>query len=155
MRSPATQLLDAACVRYEVTEYEPPRDAGYGAGLVTLLGLDPDTVGKTLVARLHDDRFVLAVVPVSSELDLKALAALAGAKRAALARPADAERLTGSVLGGISPLGSRRPLAVFVDELLAALDTVHVSGGRRGLELSLAPNDLIALTSAVVGPIAT
>ena len=119
------------------------------------LGFDPETVGKTLVVRLHDGQFVLAVVPVSSELDLKALATLAGTKRAALADPAEAERLTGSPVGGISPLGARRRLRVLVDETLAGLDVVHVSGGRRGLEVSLAPRDLLDVTGATVGPIAT
>jgi Cys-tRNA(Pro)/Cys-tRNA(Cys) deacylase len=122
---------------------------------VHALGLDPDTVGKTLVAVLDDGRHVLAVVPVSATLDLKALARLAGAKRAAMAERAEAERLTGSPIGGISPLGSRRPLPVFVDELLAVADEVHVSGGRRGLELSLAPADLVRVAEAVVGPIAS
>jgi Cys-tRNA(Pro)/Cys-tRNA(Cys) deacylase len=122
---------------------------------VHALGLDPDTVGKTLVAVLDDGRHVLAVVPVSATLDLKALARVAGSKRAAMAEPHEAERLTGSVVGGISPLGSRRPLPVYVDELLTVDGEVHVSGGRRGLELSLAPADLVRAAGAVVGPIAT
>jgi Cys-tRNA(Pro)/Cys-tRNA(Cys) deacylase len=122
---------------------------------VHALGLDPDTVGKTLVAVLDDGRHVLAVVPVSATLDLKALARVAGSKRAVMAEPHEAERLTGSVVGGISPLGSRRPLPVYVDELLTVDGEVHVSGGRRGLELSLAPADLVRAAGAVVGPIAT
>lgn len=155
MQTPATAALDAAEVDYRTTEYEPPADGGYGDALVEALGLDPDTVGKTLVAALDDGRHVLAVVPVSASLDLKGLARLAGAKRAAMAEAREAERLTGSVVGGISPLGSRRPLPVFVDELLAVADEVHVSGGRRGLELSLAPADLVRAAGATVGPIAT
>ena len=154
MQTPATAALDAAGVAYRVTEYAVP-DGGYGEALVHALDLDPDTVGKTLVATLDEDRHVLAVVPVSASLDLKALARLAGAKRAAMAEPRVAERLTGSVVGGISPLGPRRPLPVFVDELLALADEVHVSGGRRGLELSMAPADLVRAASATVGPIAT
>ena len=154
-QTPATVALDAAGVAYRTTEYEGPDEGGYGDALVQALGLDPDTVGKTLVAVLDDGRHVLAVVPVSATLDLKALARLAGARRAAMAEPRHAERLTGSVVGGISPLGSRRPLPVFVDELLTVDDEVHVSGGRRGLELSLAPADLVRATDAVVGPIAT
>lgn len=155
MQTPATAALDAAGVAYRTTEYEPPDERGYGDALVQALGLDPDTVGKTLVAALDDGRHVLAVVPVSATLDLKALARLAGAKRAAMADAREAERLTGSVVGGISPLGPRRPLPVFVDELLTVDDEVHVSGGRRGLELSLAPNDLVRAADAIVGPIAT
>lgn len=154
MQTPATAALEAAGVDHRTTEYEPPAGGGYGDALVAMLGLDPDTVGKTLVATLDDGRHVLAVVPVSTTLDLKALARLAGAKRAAMAEPAVAERLTGSVVGGISPLGSRRPLPVFVDELLTVVDEVHVSGGRRGLELSLAPDELVRVAGATVGPIA-
>lgn len=153
MRTPATATLDAAGVTYRATEYDVPA-GGYGDAVVDALGLDPDTVGKTLVAALDDGRHVLAVVPVSASLDLKALARLAGAKRAAMAEPREAERLTGSVLGGISPLGPRRSLPVFVDELLLAGDEVHVSGGRRGLELTLASADLVRAAVAVVGPIA-
>lgn len=154
MQTPATAALDAAGVPYRTTDYEVPEGA-YGEALVEALGLDADTVGKTLVAALDDGRHVLAVVPVSTTLDLKALARAAGAKRAAMADPREAERLTGSVVGGISPLGSRRPLPVFVDELLALGDEVHVSGGRRGLELTLAPDDLVRAAGATVAPIAT
>lgn len=154
-QTPATAALDAAGVPYRCTEYEVPAEGGYGDALVAALGLDPDAVGKTLVAELDDGRHVLAVVPVSGSLDLKALARLAGAKRAAMADPLQAERLTGSVVGGISPLGARRPLPVFVDELLTVDDEVHVSGGRRGLELSLAPADLVRAAGATVGAIAT
>ncbi len=154
MQTPATAALDAAGVPYRTTDYEVPEGA-YGDSVVEALGLDADTVGKTLVAALDDGRHVLAVVPVSTTLDLKALARAAGAKRAAMADPREAERLTGSVLGGISPLGTRRPLPVFVDELLALGDEVHVSGGRRGLELTLAPDDLVRAAGATVAPIAT
>ena len=155
-QTPATVALDAAGVAYRSTEYElGAAEDGYGAALVAALGLDPDTVGKTLVAELDDGRHVVAVVPVSGSLDLKALARTAGAKKAAMADPAVAERLTGSVVGGISPLGHRRPLPVFVDELLTVDDEVHVSGGRRGLELSLAPADLVAAAGATVAAIAT
>lgn len=155
MQTPATAALVAAGVAHRTTDYDSPAGGGYGDAIVASLDLDPDTVGKTLVAILDDDRPVLAVVPVSAALDLKALARLAGAKRAAMAEPAEAERLTGSVVGGISPLGPRRPLPVFVDELLTVADEVHVSGGRRGLELSLAPGDLVRVAGATVGPIAT
>lgn len=155
MQTPATAALDAAGIPYRTTEYEPPAEGGYGEALVRALGLDPDAVGKTLVVALDDGRHVAAVVPVRASLDLKALARLAGAKKAAMAEHADAERLTGSVVGGISPLGMRRPLPVFVDELLTVDDAVHVSGGRRGLELTLAPDDLVRASGATVGPIAT
>lgn len=154
MLTPATAALDEAGIAYEVAEYDTPGNGdGYGAGVVDALELDPDTVGKTLVAELDDGRHVVAVVPVSGSLDLKALARAAGAKRAAMADPAVAERLTGYVVGGIAPLGHRRPLPVFVDELLTVGEQVHVSGGRRGLELTLGPVDLVATTGAMVADI--
>ncbi len=157
MQTPATRALDAAAVAYRITEYElgPDSTLGYGELLVAELGLDPDTVGKTLVASLDDGRHVVAVVPVSGSLDLKALAREAGAKKAAMALPEDAERLTGFVVGGIAPLGHRRPLPVFLDELLAAAPEIHVSGGRRGVEVTVAPADLVAATGATVAAIAT
>lgn len=155
MQTPATRALDAAGVAYTVREYEPPTDGGYGEALVSQVGLDPETVGKTLVVALDDGHHVIAVVPVSSMLDLKAVARAAGAKRATMAAEATAERLTGSVVGGIAPVGHKRPLRVFVDELLVAAETLHVSGGRRGFEVSLAPGDLVSASAATVAPIAT
>lgn len=152
--TPAIAALEAAGIEFTVTEYEVP-DAGesYGDVVVERLGLDPLTVGKSLVATL-DGEPVVAVVPVAGTLDLKALARAGGAKRASMATHADAERWTGSVVGGIAPLGHRTPLPVFVDELLSVADLVHVSGGRRGLELSLDPTALVAVCDAVVAPIA-
>lgn len=155
MLTPATKALDSAGVPYQAVEYElVANDAGYGAAVVDVLGLDPDAVGKTLVAMV-DERAVVAVVPVSRSLDLKALARAAGAKRAVMADPTVAERLTGYVVGGIAPLGHRRSLPVFIDEQLTVGDVVHVSGGRRGLELTLSPADLVAATAAAVAPIST
>lgn len=153
MQTPATTALDGAGVPYRITEYELDDEGAYGDQVVASLGLDPDTVGKTLVVALDDGRHVVAVVPASGTLDLKALARAAGAKRASMAKSDAAERMTGSVLGGIAPLGHRRALGVYVDELLAVADEIHVSGGRRGLEVSLHPQDLIAATGATVGPL--
>ena len=123
--------------------------ASYGEEAATALGLSPDRVFKTLVARV-DERLVVAVVPVSGSLDLKALAAAMGAKRAAMAEPADAERATGYVVGGISPLGTRSALPTAIDESVSDADVVYVSAGRRGLQVSLAPDDLVRLTRATV-----
>ncbi len=95
----------------------------------------------------------MPVLPVTCQLDLKALAAVAGGKRAALARPADAERVTGYVVGGISPLGQRKALPTVVDSSAETLETMYVSGGRRGFDLGLAPTDLIALTRASVAAV--
>lgn len=155
MQTPATTALDAAGVPYRTTEYEPADDGRYGDQLVAALGLDPDSVGKTLVAALDDGRHVIAIVPVSGSLDLKALARVAGAKRASMATTEVAERLTGSVVGGIAPLGHRRTLEVYVDELLTVSDEIHVSGGRRGLELTLRPEGLLAATEAGVAVLTT
>lgn len=151
MQTPATRALDRAGVAFTVTAYEADHDVdGYGSAVVTALDLDPAVTGKTLVVRLDDGRHVLAVVPVASTLDLKALARAAGVKKAAMADVADAERLTGSVVGAIAPLGARQRLPVFVDASLADADVVHVSAGRRGAELSLAPGDLVAVAAATV-----
>jgi Cys-tRNA(Pro)/Cys-tRNA(Cys) deacylase len=109
-------------------------------------------VFKTLFASV-DGRLVVAVVPVSGQLDLKAVAAAAGAKRAVMADPADAERATGYVVGGISPFGQRRAHPTIVDESALAHPTVFVSGGRRGMEIELAPADLVAQTSATIAAV--
>jgi Cys-tRNA(Pro)/Cys-tRNA(Cys) deacylase len=109
-------------------------------------------VFKTLIAAV-DGILVAAIVPVSGELDLKALAASMGGRRADLAAPADAERATGYVVGGISPLGMRRRLAAVLDRSAGGFATVHVSGGRRGLQVELAPGDLVRLIGAVSAPI--
>lgn len=155
MQTPATIALDRAGVAYSVAEYDVPADTtDYGGAVVTALGLDPAAVGKTLAVTLDDGRTVLAVVPVTGTLDLKALARLAGAKKATMAEVATAERLTGSVVGGIAPLGARRRLHVFVDESLLTGPAVHVSAGRRGAELTLSPADLVAVTDAKVGLLA-
>ena len=152
--TPAIAALEAAGVDFSVTEYDAPaRDESYGDVVVATLGLDPLTVGKSLVAVL-DGSPVVAVVPVAGSLDLKALARAGGGKRAEMAAQADAERWTGSVVGGIAPLGHRTSMAVFVDELLCVGDEVHVSGGRRGLEVTLTPSALVSVCGAVVAPIA-
>lgn len=152
--TPATKALERAGVEFETTEYEPPADGGYGDAVVAELGLEPAAVGKTLVVTLDDRRHVVAVVSVERTLDLKAVARAAGAKRAAMCDAPVAERITGYVVGGISPFGHRSRLEVFVDADLAAHDTVHVSGGRRGLELSVATDDLLRVTAATVAPLA-
>ncbi len=117
------------------------------------LGMEPKRVFKTLIAEV-DPGLVAAVVPVDRQLDLKALAAAVGARRAALADPAVAERASGSVVGGISPLAPRRPLRVVIDGTALDRSTVLVSAGRRGLQVEVAPADLIRLTRATVAAIA-
>lgn len=129
-----------------------PSAPSYGLEAAEALGVAPERVFKTLLARV-DGRLVVAVVPVSGSLDLKALAAAAGGKRAEMAEPAEAERSTGYVVGGISPLGQRRALPTIVDSTAADHDEVLVSAGRRGLDVALAPADLVRLTRATLAPI--
>lgn len=148
--TPAIAALEAAGVRFETAEYEPPADGSFGEGAVAALGLDPAATAKTLVVALDDGTFLLALVPVDARLDLKAVARAVGAKKARLADADDAERLTGSVVGGIAPLGHRRAISVLIDPGLADSDVVHVSGGRRGLEVTLGAADLVATTGARV-----
>jgi Cys-tRNA(Pro)/Cys-tRNA(Cys) deacylase len=129
-----------------------PKHESYGIEAAEKLGLDPRTVFKTLVAQV-DGRLVVAIVPVERQLDLKALAAAVKGKRAQMAAIPDAERATGYVAGGISPLGQRKHLPAVIDESALEHDAIHVSGGRRGLELELSPHDLRRLTRATVAPI--
>jgi Cys-tRNA(Pro)/Cys-tRNA(Cys) deacylase len=152
--TPALVALGRAGVEHEVHSYDVPAEhAHYGEAGAVALGVEPGRMAKTLVAEV-DGRLHVAVVPVSGSLDLKALAHAVGAKRATMADPAAAERATGYVLGGISPLGHRSRLPVVVDATLSGFPTVFVSAGRRGLSVELAPADLVTATNAVVAAIA-
>ncbi|MGW3966381.1 Cys-tRNA(Pro) deacylase [Amycolatopsis sp. NPDC005003] len=151
--TPATALLGKQKVAHTLHAYDhDPRAESYGLEAVEALGLDRARVFKTLVAEV-DGKLTVGVVPVTGQLDLKALAAAAGGKKAKMADPAAAQRATGYVLGGISPLGHRSRLPVVIDETASKFETVFCSAGRRGLEVELAPADLIRLTGAVVAPI--
>ncbi|RSM71928.1 Cys-tRNA(Pro) deacylase [Amycolatopsis sp. WAC 01375] len=153
--TPATALLAKQKVAHMLHAYDhDPRAESYGLEAVEALGLDPARVFKTLVAEV-DGKLTVGVVPVTGQLDLKALAAAAGGKKAKMADPAAAQRATGYVLGGISPLGHRSRLPVVIDASAEKFETVHCSAGRRGLEVELAPGDLVRLTGAVVAPIAS
>ncbi len=146
-------LLTDAGVDHSLHPYEhDPRAVSYGLEAAQALGLDPARVFKTLLAEA-DDRLVVAVVPVTGELDLKALARAVGAGRARMADPVAAERSSGYVRGGISPLGQRRRLPTVVDASALDHDHVYISAGRRGLDVGLAPADLVRLTDAVVAPV--
>ena len=151
----ATIALDRAKIPYKLHEYEhDPRRESYGLEASEALGVPPEQVFKTLVAAV-DGSLTVGVVPVHRQLDLKALAAATGGKRAAMAEVAAAERATGYVAGGISPVGQKRRLPVVVDESALPLGTMFCSAGRRGLEIELAPADLIKATGATVAAIAT
>ncbi len=148
-KTPAIAAAEAAGVTFVLHEYaHDPKAESYGLEAAELLGLDPQRVFKTLVVD-RDGTLAVAIVPVAAQLDLNALG-----KRTALADRTKAERATGYVLGGISPLGQRRQLPTTIDDSALGFETIHVSAGRRGLEIELDPNDLVRLTGAEVGSIA-
>jgi Cys-tRNA(Pro)/Cys-tRNA(Cys) deacylase len=152
--TPAILAARRAGIEFRIHEYaHDPATASYGMEAAAALGVVPERVFKTLVAEV-DGRLVVAVVPVAARLDLKALAAAAGGKRAALAEAAAAERATGYVTGGISPLGQRRRLPTWLDASAAGHATIHVSAGRRGLEIELQPGELARVTGARLAPLA-
>lgn len=153
--TPALRALVDAGIDHEVRTYDPGSlSEDDGADVARALGLDPAAVAKTLITAIDDD-LVVAVVPVLDRIDLKALAAAAGGKRAQLAERAAAERAAGSVRGAISPLGLRRRLPTVVHDGLLVLERVWVSGGRRGLEVGLTPDALVRCTDATVADITT
>jgi len=149
----ATIALERAKIGFTLHEYaHDPRHASYGTEASEALGVSPDRVFKTLVAEV-DGALVTGVVPVEGQLDLKALAAACGGKKAVMAQVTAAERATGYVAGGISPVGQRKRLPVVVDASAMGFATVFCSAGRRGLEIELDPRDLVGLTDARVAPI--
>ena len=152
--TPATAELTALSIPFSVHSYvHDPSATSYGLEAAQALSVEPGRVLKTLLAQV-DTELVVGVVPVTEQLDLKALAAALGGKRAAMAEAAAAERATGYVVGGISPIGQRRRLRTAIDLSVEGWTTVFVSGGRRGFEIELAPSDLVAATGAVVAPLA-
>jgi len=151
--TPATALLVKLGITHVVHVYEhDPRRGGYGLEASDALGIPPERVFKTLVAEV-DGTLTVGVVPVAGQLDLKALAAAAGGKKARMADAQAAERASGYVLGGISPLGQRKRMPVVVDSAALSYPTIFCSGGRRGLEIELAPGDLVRAADAVVADI--
>jgi Cys-tRNA(Pro)/Cys-tRNA(Cys) deacylase len=163
MGAQGTRAIDAvrrAGVPHAVHEYAHDERASLGAGgrgyaleAVESLGIEAGRVFKTIVVSV-DGRLALAVVAADAEVDLKAVADALGGRRAAIATPADAEKATGYVLGGISPLGTRRPLPTILDSSAGSFPTIHVSAGRRGLEIELAPGDLVALVHGSLASVA-
>jgi Cys-tRNA(Pro)/Cys-tRNA(Cys) deacylase len=148
--TPALDLLKKVRAEHRVHSYEhDPKAASYGLEAAEKLGLNPQQVFKTLLASTEKGELLVAVVPVVGTLDLKALAHAAGAKKAEMADPAAAQRSTGYLLGGISPLGQKKRLRTFIDQSAEAFATIYVSAGRRGLEVELAPAVLAEQTKAI------
>ncbi|MFC8037910.1 Cys-tRNA(Pro) deacylase [Paenarthrobacter sp. NPDC057355] len=153
--TPATAALAAAGVPFTLHPYaHDPAASSYGLEAAEVLGIEPERVFKTLMVEV-EGKLAVAIVPVSGNLDLKAAAAALGSKKATMADPKAAERRTGYVLGGISPLGQRQPSPTVLDESALGFETILVSGGRRGLDIELAPADLLRLTNGTTGAIGT
>jgi Cys-tRNA(Pro)/Cys-tRNA(Cys) deacylase len=153
--TPAIEILRELGIPHEILEYQPDRSrSSYGRQAAEALEVEPERVFKTLLVTLDDGSVAVGMVPVDARLDLKAIAAAAGAKRALMTSPAEAERRTGYVVGGISPFGQKRTAPTFVDECATAFDLVFCSAGRRGLEICLAPSAFVAVLSADFAPIA-
>lgn len=153
--TPATKALARARIEFTVHRYDhDPAVGSYGAEAAAALAVSADRIFKTLLVVTGPQTWAVGVVSVNSQLDLKAIAATLGVKRATMATPSDAERLTGYVVGGISPMGQKRRLPVVIDASAQALATVLVSGGQRGLDVELAPADLARITEGVWAPIA-
>jgi Cys-tRNA(Pro)/Cys-tRNA(Cys) deacylase len=152
--TPATVALTKAKVEFTTHAYEhDPAAKSFGLEAAEALGLAAQQVFKTLLVEV-DGKLTVGVVPVDKQLDLKAIAAAAGGKKAVMADPAAAERTTGYVVGGISPIGQKRALPTVVDSTATDHPTVYVSGGRRGLDIGLSPTDLITVTKARTAAIA-
>ena len=152
--TPATKLLTSAGVNFTEHEYShDPNSTSFGLEAAEKLGVDPHRVFKTLIANV-DETFAVAIFPVSQQVSLKSLSRTLGAKRATMADPAHAARLTGYVVGGISPLGQKRLLTTVIDTSAKDFETILVSGGRRGFDIELSPNDLAEMLSAVFAEIA-
>lgn len=152
--TPCTVALDRAGTSYEIRAYEhDPRATSYGLEAAEALNVEPERVFKTLMAQLDGRELVVGIVPVTGQLDLKALARALGGSKAVMADVVAAERATGYVAGGISPIGQKRPHRTVLDESALAHATVLVSGGRRGLDVEIAPADLLEATGAITAQI--
>ena len=153
--TPGIDIARKAGIEHTVHEYaHDPSSESYGLEAAEKLGVEKLRVFKTLVVSLDGRALAVGVVPVSAMLGMKRIARAAGAKKASMAAPTEVERVTGYVLGGVSPLGQKKRLRTFIDASAAAFQTIYVSAGRRGLEIELSPHDLKALTGASFAEIA-
>lgn len=147
--TPGIDTARKAKVSHSIHEYShDPSSESYGSEAAEKMGVDPRRVFKTLVVSIDGKELAVGVVPVTAMLSMKRIAKAAGGKKATMADPAEVQRTTGYVLGGVSPLGQKKRLKTFIDESAAGFDTLFVSAGRRGLEIELAPADLQKLTGA-------
>ncbi|MGB1506017.1 MAG: Cys-tRNA(Pro) deacylase [Acidimicrobiales bacterium] len=154
--TPAVELLRSLGIDHRIVEYEhDPSHRSFGEEAVEALGVDPDHVFKTLMVTLDDGTHAIGVIPVTTRLDLKAIAAAAGSKRATMTDPTQAERRSGYVVGGISPFGQRQMSATFVDESARGHDEIYCSAGRRGVEIVVAPEAFEHALDATFAPIST
>ncbi|MFO0814454.1 MAG: Cys-tRNA(Pro) deacylase [Gemmatales bacterium] len=152
--TPAIKLLEKQKVPHQVLSYEhDPSNSDFGSEAASKLAVDPHYMFKTLVVRSDTGQLAMVLVSVADKVDLKKLAAALGTRKADLADPGLAEKTTGYVVGGISPLGGRKRLPVYVDTSLISLDTVYISAGKRGLQLKLSAVALVTLLEATVAPL--
>ena len=156
--TPAVTMLEAAGISFELSEYERHLSGDgelrdFGLEAAEALGLSTDEVFKTLIVVTESDELVVVIGPVSCQVSMKLVATAAGVKKVTMSAPVAAERSSGYVVGGISPLGQRRSLRTIIDESAELFATIYVSAGRRGLDVGLAPTDLINVLDATVAPI--
>ncbi len=152
--TPAIETATKAKIDFRIREYEhDPKSESYGEEAAAKMGVDSNRVFKTLVVSAGGKGLIVALLPVSRQLDLKRIAKALGVKKAAMADKAEVERVTGYVLGGVSPLGQKKSLPTLIDASAQTSDTLFVSAGRRGLQIELSPTDLQSLTKGQLQPI--
>ena len=148
--TPAVNLLKKAKIKHRIHSYDhDPKSGAYGEEAAEKLNISFDRIFKTLIVSADDQKFMTALVPVSKQLDLKELVKATGSKKAKMAEKQDVERMTGYILGGVSPIGQKKNLTTVMDISALNFDTIYVSAGRRGLQIELSPQDLASLTHAV------